>query len=194
MISSVYRIAEQCRVVLKDVERQVLIAAVQDCLGTVVKNSWYENKQDGIAEVDGVFIYTFGKTVALTPTLEASTGLYYITIPSSYVRLPNEMGINQVSFLTTQTAPFVRISSANYGMWAGLKAYELGGLQTYFVEGTKMYFPKMVVGTVANILLKLSVAYSTLDVREEFNIPPDVINQVIIMVNQRFLGTAEQKN
>lgn len=193
MISSIYRIAEQCLVTLPNVERQVLIAAVQDCLGSVVKLQWYENRQDGVAEVDGVFIYAFGKTTPLTPVLDTAAGFYYITMPASYVRIPCELGINQVSFLRDQANDFVRLNSGSVSMWSNLKAFALGGKQTYFIEGAKMYFPKMAVGTVDDILLKLAVAYAQLDVREEFTVPPDVINQVVIMVNQRFMGPPADK-
>lgn len=193
MISSIYRIAEQCLVTLSGVDRQAVIAAVVDSLGSATKAQWYENKQDGISEIDGIFIYTFGKTTFLTPVLDDGVNMYYITTPSAYVRLPNEMGIVMVSFLQGQTLPFVRINAGSVGMWARLKASVLGGSQTYFSEGSRLYFPKMTATTNGNILLKLAGGFAGVDVREELNLPPDVISQVVMMVNQKF-QPQDQKN
>lgn len=194
MISSIYRIAEQCRQTLPNVEMQPLIAAVQDCFGTVAKGSWYENKQDGVSEVDGSLIFTFGKTNALSPAVDVNVDMYYIVIPSSAVALPNGYGINMVSFMKAQNTPLIMINSGSVGMWANVKAGILGGRQTYFVEGTKMYFPKMTSATVQNILLKMVLALGEVDVREELNIPPDMISQIVLMVNQKFLGSPAQKS
>lgn len=195
MVSSIYRIAEQCQANIKGVDIQTIIAAVTDCLGVVAKNQWYENKQDSVSEVDGVFLYTFGIAAKLTPLPAASTGLYCITIPTAVIRLPNEMGINNVAFLATPGQSFYRVSAGNFGMWSGLKAYEgLSTTQLYFVIGNKMYFPEMTAGTASDILLTLAVAYTGIDVREELNIPPDVINQVVLLVNQRFGVADTSKN
>lgn len=192
MVSSIYRIAEQCMSTIPNVDRQTLIAAVQDSLGIIAKQNWFENKSDGVTEVDGSLIFTFGKTSPLTPAQDADTDMYCITIPSSSVALPNGYGINMVSFMKGQTSPFVMINSGSVGLWSRVKAGVLGGSQTYFVEGTKMYFPKMTAATAGNILLKMVAAFAEIDVRAELNIPPDMITQIIAMVNQKFLGTAQK--
>lgn len=189
MVSSIFRIAEQCHVNLPEENIQTLIAAVQDSFGVIAKQNFYENKQDGAAEVDGSLIFTFGKNTPLTPALDVDTDMYYIVIPSSSVSLPGGYGINQVSFLKGQSTPFGMIQAGSTSIWSSIKAGVLAGRQTYFVEGTKMYFPKMNSSNNGNILLKLVLALTEVDVREDLNIPPDMISQIILMVNQKFAQT-----
>jgi hypothetical protein len=193
MVSSIFRIAEQVQEEHPDRVIQVCIAAVLDCFGTVTKQLWYEGKQDGVVEVDGSLIFTFGKESPLIPAVDVNTDLYYIVIPSSSVALPGGYGINQVSYLKGQTFPFAMINAGSMSMWNSIKASVLGGRQTYFVEGTKMYFPKMTAANTQNILLKLVLGLTNVDVRAELNIPPDMINQIIAMVGQKFAGPVPEK-
>lgn len=185
-MTSLYEIAEKCKYQLGSGDFQALISTVIDVYASVVKLAWYENKQDGVSEVDGEFVYTFGKLTQLTPILDLQTDEYYILIPSSYLRLPCEYGINSVAFMKGQSAQFIRISSGNSGMWANIKAGVLGGRQTYYVEGSRMYFPKMKSNEVGDILLKLSVALDTTDVDEPLNISRNTVDQIVNMVVAKF--------
>lgn len=182
---SLYYIAEQCNIRLDKIDMQTLIAAVVDAYGTMARNAWYENKAEGISEVDGSFIYTFPD---IEPSWDASRDYYYITIPSSYLRLPHEMGINWVSFMKDRRA-FVRITSIS--LWENLKAFALGGKQAYMVEGTKMYFPKMTGANKGNILLKMAIALDTVDARQELNIPPNMVASIIDYVVNQFAPTPQ---
>ncbi len=193
MYSSIYRIAEQVREEHGDRDIQVCIAAVLDCFGTVAKQSFYENKQDGVNDIDGSLIFTFGKTTPLTPVVDVSADLYYIVVPSSSVSLPGGYGIVQVSYLKGQTFPFMMISAGSQSIWNSIKAGVLGGHQTYYVEGTKMFFPKMTAANTQDILLKLVLALKDVDVRAELNIPPDMISQIVQMVNQKFANPPVDK-
>jgi hypothetical protein len=185
-MTSILKISEQCKYLLGAGDIQPLIASVIDCYSSAVKKEWYENKQDGVSEIDGVFIYNFGKDGSLSPILDLTIDTYYIVIPSSYLRLPAEMGVNQVSFIKGQSKPFIRVGSASVGMWSGLLAGVMGGHQTYYVEGTRMYFPKMTNMTNGNLMLKLSVALDEVDVDEELNIPRSVVDNIVNMVVQKF--------
>jgi len=182
-MTSINKIAEQCKYMLGAGDIQPLIASVIDCYSSAVKREWYENKQDGISEIDGAFIYTFGRDGSLTPMLDLTTDTYYIVIPSSYLRLPAEMGVNQVSFIKGQNKPFIRVGAASVGMWSGLLAGVMGGHQTYYVEGTRMYFPKMTNMTNGNLMLKLSVALDDVDIDEELNIPRSVVDNIVNKLN-----------
>ncbi|MES3018136.1 MAG: hypothetical protein V4721_10165 [Bacteroidota bacterium] len=191
--TSIYKIAEKVRDILQKGNLEAIISSCIDCYAIVAKNQFYENKKDGVGEVDGVFIYNFGKTEPLAPTLDVSTDMYYIVIPSSYLRLPCEYGINSVSFLKGQTKPFVRVGAGSVGMWVNLKANCLGGHQTYFVEGTQMFFPKMTASTKGNMMLKLTVALDTIDPEQDLNIPPDVAGMIVDMVVEKYRGKPEVK-
>ncbi len=181
--TSIYGIAERCKLILPGEDIQALTALVIDAYSSQVRLSFYENKNDGVSEIDGAFIFTFKDQV---PVLDISTDIYYIVIPSSYLRLPHEMGINMVAFAKGQTKEFIRVGSGSVSMWANLKAGLLGGSQTYLVEGNRMYFPKMTNTTNGNLLLKLAVALDNVDVDEELNIPRSIVDTIVSMVVNKF--------
>jgi len=186
MEMTLFKIAEKCKYRLGSGDVQSLLASVIDVYATVVKNEWYENRADGINEVDGVFIYSFGKDLKLTATKDSDLNMYYVTIPSSYLRLPHEMGINLVCCLGYPDAPFVRVGGGSLGMWLGLKSAVLGGSQTYYVENNKMFFPKM--KEAHNIYLKLAIAfdYEGIDIDETLNIPPNVVDKIVDLVVAKY--------
>lgn len=185
-MTSILKISEQCKYLLGAGDIQVLIASVIDCYSTAVKREFYENKAEDFSEIDGAFIYTYGKDNSLVPALDLATDMYYIVIPSSYVRLPGEYGINGVSFIKGQTKSFIRTSSGDVGLMEGLLGSVMGGHQTYFVEGTRMYFPKMTNMTNGNLMLKLTVGLDDVDVDEPLNIPRSTIDVIVNMVVEKF--------
>ena len=181
-MTSLYKIAEKCILIVPKVPIQALLSSVVDVYASMAKKEWYENKADGVSEVDGTFIYTFGKSSPLVPEVDTDTDLYYITIPSSYLRLPHEMGINNVSFMKEQNYPFVRITST--GLWNNLKANVFK--QTYMVEGNRLYFPKMTSVNKGNILLKMAIALDTADVDQQLNIPPNMVDEIVNIVVAKY--------
>lgn len=180
-MQSLYKIAEQCRVILSKGDTQSLIASVIDAYGVVAKKQFYENKAEGISEVDGVFLTAFNDIV---PVLDITNDRYYIVNPSSYIRLPLEMGISFVGF--PKGRGFVRISSGNADLWSTIKAGALGGIQTYYIEGTKTYFPKMTNTTNGNIKVIYAVALDNIDPEADLNIPPDIASQIVDMVVAKY--------
>lgn len=181
-MTSLYKIAEKCILIVPKVPIQALLSSVVDVYASMAKKEWYENKADGVSEVDGTFIYTFGKSSPLVPEVDTDTDLYYITIPSSYLRLPHEMGINSVSFMKEQNYPFVRVTST--GLWNNLKANVFK--QTYMVEGNRLYFPKMTSVNKGNILLKMAIALDTADVDQQLNIPPNMVDEIVNIVVAKY--------
>ena len=181
-MTSLYKIAEKCILIVPKVPIQALLSSVVDVYASMAKKEWYENKADGVSEVDGTFIYTFGKSSPLVPEVDTDTDLYYITIPSSYLRLPHEMGINNVSFMKEQNFPFVRITST--GLWNNLKSNVFK--QTYMVEGNRLYFPKMTSVNKGNILLKMAIALDTADVDQQLNIPPNMVDEIVNIVVAKY--------
>jgi hypothetical protein len=197
--TSLYKIYEQVQRILGKGEPQELIELVKQSYATAVKISFYEGKQDGVTEISGSAIYSFGKDTPLTPVLDDTTGEYYITIPSSYVDLPNDSGVHSVSYLRSQNKPMVKLANGGVGLFAGLKSYALGGNGVFYVEGTRMYFPKMsssvtsVSGSVGNILLKLAVALDEVDVDDELNIPPNIVETIIKLVVEKYAPKPDEK-
>ncbi len=184
MIYSLYSLAEQANGILGDkVDLQELIAGTINACASIAKKSWYENKADGVCEVNGVFQVPFKD---ITPMLDLSTDMYYIINPSSYVDLPNELGVNYVGFSKGQTKPFVRISAGAVGIWSNLKAYALGGSQTYFIEGARTYFPKMTSTSNGNIMVRYAIAFDQMDVEADLQIPPNIANEIVDIVVAKF--------
>lgn len=181
-MTSLYKIAEKCLLIVPKVPVQALLSSVIDVYASLAKKEWYENKADGVSEVDGNFLYTFGKSSPLVPEVDTDTELYYITIPSAYLRLPHEMGINTVSFMKEQNYPFVRVASM--GLWNNLKANVFK--QTYMVEGNRLYFPKMTSVNKGNILLKMAIALDTADVDQQLNIPPNMVDEIVNIVVAKY--------
>lgn len=182
-MTSIYKIAEMCAILLgRESNVQALTSFVIDAYSSAVKKEYYENRADGCAEIDGAFIFTFGKKTPLIPALDTITDEYYIDMPSSVLRLPNDMGISWVSFMKDRQ-DFIRVN----GLWnPTLKANAGWNRQTYRTEESRMYFPKMNSNGVGNILLKLAVALDTTDIDEEINIPRSMIDGIVASVVAQF--------
>ncbi len=195
-MASLQQIGEKVLNIIGKGDLQSIIASVIDVYASQVKLAWYEGKAEGESNVSGVFVYTFKNQM---PEFDCSMDLYFITVPSSYLSLPNETGINQVSFMKGQTKPFVRVSAASWGLYFGLKAGNFAGNDTYFVEqdihseSSRMYFPKLdtvtfdkMVEDKTGFLLKLTVALDTTDVEAELNIPPNIVDNIVNTVVMKF--------
>jgi len=182
-------LAEQCFAILKKGTIQEYIQAVKNAYGTIVKKHWYEAKADGIDEVNGSFIVTFRN---IKPELDIHTEKYYITIPSSYLELPNQMGVNHISFMNGQDVPFALLPSGISGLLTNLKAFAMGGNQLAEIEGNRMYFPKMknsdvvVRDEVRGLLLKLTIAFDGYDDDAQLNISPTISDEIVSMVVDKY--------
>jgi hypothetical protein len=185
MTTSLYKLSEQVRLLTSKGEPQEIIEHIKQALATAIKNEWYKGKAEGVAEVNGQFVYTFTKDAngnPLVPQLDSQTDLYYITIPSSYLNLPYNGGIESVSYTKSANDPFVPYGTVSSGLFDGLESDIMGGRQVYFVEDTNMYFPKMSVTRLGTIMLKLAVALDLKDPDQDLNISPDIADAVVSMV------------
>ncbi len=191
-MTSLLKIAEQAKSILGKGTTQELIEYVKQGYAIVAKQQWYEGKQDGTGEINGSFIYSFGKTTPLTPVIDASTNEYYIVLPSTYLELPHQFGVQQVSFLKGQGKPFINIGNGGMGLYSGLKAGTMGGNELYYIESTRVYFPRFTADTVGDVLLKLAVALDEIDVDENINIAPNVVRMIVDVVIQQY-APKEQK-
>jgi len=180
---SLYRVAEQCQVILeKRVPIQVLVVSVVDAYGYIAKQQWYENTAQDTQQVDGSFLSVFTN---LDPLYDSDRDLYYIVIPSTYLVLPHEMGVNWVSTMKDRES-WIKVQ--NWGMFSGIKASLMGSRQVYQIEGNKMLFPKMTKkNNTCPLLLKLAIAYDTIDPYEELNIGPNIINDIINIVVKPYM-------
>lgn len=186
MATSKYKIAEQVQQILGKGEIQELLEAVKNAIGTVVKNNWFQNKNEGVSEIAGQYVYSF-KNIA--PSFDEDLEMYYCEIPSSYIDLPHEQGVNLVSWMKSQSLPFIRISNGSLALYYGTDSETMQGNKIYFVESNRIYFPNIVdseVSSDAKLLLKLSVALDAVDDEAPITISPDVQDLVVNIVLQKY--------
>ena len=177
MLTSLYQIAEQCKLITeKRVSVQALTFAVKDAYAQIAKKQWYANMAEDSGELNGSFLYTFK---SVEPILDCDTDMYYIMIPSSYLELPHQLGVNWVSYMKDRTS-FVLTS--NWGIFSNLKSAIMGGRQVYSIENSRMWFPKMDQNSVGPLLLKLAIALDNVEPEDELNIAPNIVSDIIAMV------------
>lgn len=185
-MTSLLKIAEQIRSILGGGYVQEYSEAVKQAYSLVAKKQWYENKNDGISEINGSFIYTF-KGIPIKQ--DKDTDVYYIDIPSSYVELPHEEGVNFVGYAKGLDAPFVRMSVSSSALYSGLKSSVMGGNKTYSIEGSTIQFPNMTKFdyiTNDKIMLRMAISLDTVDVDQELNISPLFAGEIVDMVVSRY--------
>lgn len=183
IVTSIFSIAEEIKSLLGNrFIVQEFIAPVVDAYATAAKLNFYEGRQNELSDLDGSFLYTFKKLPIL------NDGQYYITIPSTYLVLPHQTGINYVSF-DGSTQEFVMIGSTGWSFYSGIDASGMGGMQPYEINGDNMYFPNMTAAdlttldnTTKTIKIKLAVALDTTNVRQQINISPVMKKQIIDIV------------
>ncbi len=169
---SLYFIAEECRLILGDrvSSVQALIPAVREAYAYVAKKVWFENCAFDEVEIDGSLINVFENVI---PLYDSSRDIYYIVIPSSYLMLPHQMGVNWVSTMKDKESWVI---VKNWGLFSGIKASLMGSRKVYQIEGNKMLFPKMTAqNNSCPLILKLAIAYDTINPYEMLNIAPNLI-------------------
>jgi len=182
-------IAEQIKEILGKGNLQALVQAVKNAYATAVKQQWFEGRESGVSEINGSLIFTFNNVL---PAEDENTNQFFIEIPSSYMELPHELGINHVSFMHGQETPFVRLPPSSFGLFVNLRSFAMGGNQVFTVEGNRMYFPKMVENDVfvnsevRGLLLKLTVALDTADADDPLNISPLMQDMIVTNVLNKY--------
>jgi hypothetical protein len=182
---SLYRIAEECRLVLGDrvSSVQALIPSVIEAYAYVAKKAWFEQTSFDEMQIDGSLINVFENQI---PKYDKGRDIYYLTIPSTYLMLPHQMGINWVGTMKDKES---WILVKNWGMFSGLKASLMGGRKVYQIEGNKMLFPKMTDQDCEYpLILKLAIAYDTISPYEQINIAPNLIVDIKNIVTAPLLS------
>tara|TARA_R100001463_G_scaffold135376_1_gene198618 strand:- start:4367 stop:4996 length:630 start_codon:yes stop_codon:yes gene_type:complete len=154
-----------------EVRKDELMIYVDQAFGQMIKQSFYQNKAEGVSWLDGGFVYTFIEEVKE----DKIRGMKYIKIPSTYVGLPLGMGIVHVSNVTSEIDTFVPANPNFLGLSRGLLVGNLGGRRGYFIENTKMYFINLKASDcVDNVLIKLAGGIQSEEIDPEVDIPLDM--------------------
>jgi hypothetical protein len=198
-MTTIFKIAEQCLNRInkgpqgpnEDIRQQELNIAVYQAFGTVVKGSYFQNKNEGITEINGTFIYSFKNIV---PALDTDLEIYTCILPSSYIDLPREIGIQYVGFMQSgnpkqpQSKPMLRVPNNFAAMSQGLAVENLQTRTPFYVEGNNLYFPKMTADEAKkNLLIKLAVSLEGIDEDTAINIPPEMQAEIIELVVAKFM-------
>jgi len=179
-----YIIAEQAQRIIQggtptpdsEVRKDELVIYVDQAFGQMVKQSFYQNKAEGVSWIDGNFVYSFVEEVKEDKML----GLSYVRIPSTYVSLPLGMGIHSVSDVKSQFDTFVPTNPNFLGLSRGLLVGNLGGRRGYYVENTKMYFINLSPSDcVDNVLIKLAGGIQSDELDPDVDIPLDMQEQLV---------------
>jgi hypothetical protein len=193
MSTTLYKIAEQAQRRIAGgqtssdtaVKIQELIIAAQQAFAQIVKINLFNNKKDGEYYVNGAFIYSFDNVPVL---YDSQKDLYYSELPSTYIALPHEMGISQVSSMKSQFKAFVRVNPNFLTQSYGLKISGLLGHKGYWSENNKLYYTNMdKINANDNVLIKLVVGLDGLDPYEdEIGIPPEIQEQIVQSIYEKY--------
>lgn len=192
-------LADQCKRILysgnsapnRAITTQELIVAVSQQFGYVCKTSYWQNKADGVVEINGGFIYSFKNIPIL---FDSDLGEYYSELPSSYIDLPSEIGLQYVNVmdpgnsLQSQKEPMVRVFNNFVGMSSGLALETLQMRKAFYVEGNNIVYVGMTADKAKlKALIKLAVSLEGIDEDTPINIAPELQAQIIDAVVKMYL-------
>ncbi len=198
-MTSKFKIAEQIRRILNSgaagpnvsIGQQELMISVSQVFGTVVKLNWFQNKNEGYSELDGQFIYSFKNQPIL---YDEDLTQYYSVIPSSYISLPHEMGIQFIGLMKSgntsqsQTEPMVRVFNGFPQLARGLALETLQTRKAFYVEGSNIIYLGMTAELAKlNVLMKLAVSLEGIDEDTQISLSPEIQKQIIDMVVAQYM-------
>ena len=112
---------------------------VSQAVNYFVKQNLFQNISQGQHNVDGQYIATF-KNVKINFDLD--TELSYITLPSSYISLPYDRGIHQISLMKDQFNVFIPIRNGAVAVFKNSPAGRLENKVGFWPEQGLVYFTR----------------------------------------------------
>ena len=176
MAVTIFQLAQQVQLKTGKGYTQEVCRAICNALATVAEKSYYVNKREENATLDGSFMQTY-----INIPIQFDGQYYYATFPSTYALLPNSFGIKTVSF-TDNPTPFWKVD--NYEMYQGLKSAVMGGNFVFEPSGMNAYFKNMGANDVKNKTIKfvLACGFDAVSVDAPINISGNLAEQVVQMV------------
>lgn len=178
-----YKLAEQAQRILlsghvtddREISLQELLLHVAQTFAYAVRTRFFESKAIGEEHVNGVYVYAF-EDVAVKK--DSKKNLYYSLIPASYIDLPRDLGVFQVSLMEDQENVFVPVPNGFLGLYRGMAAANLQGRSGYWVESGRIYFVN-VQDPTCKVLMKLVASIADVDEDTEIDIPDDIQNMIV---------------
>jgi len=135
-----------------EVRKEELVIYVDQAFTRYIKQSFYENRQEGSRYINGSFIYSFVEDVQYDTIRKR----YFANIPSTYVNLPLGIGLYQVSPVEDEYNSMIPVNPNFMAMTAGLAVGNLEGKKGYYVENTTMTFVNVdSTDKLSSVLIKL---------------------------------------
>jgi hypothetical protein len=165
------------------VSKEELESYVDQCMGKYIYNSFYENKQqENESSVNGTFIYSFVEPVKC----DKDRNRYYAPLSSTYVNLPNGMGIYSVSPIQDEFNTFVPLRTDFLSLTRGTMVAQLEGNKGYTIENTRLYLHNLDTSAIPEKLLIKLVGGIQNDKQEDdidisLNMQSDIITMVVQM-------------
>ena len=167
-----------------DVEVRVeeLLIYVDQAFGKMIRNSFFENMQEGVRQVNGAFLYSYEEEVV------EDCGKFTVKIPSTYVNLPNGVGLYQVA---PAGDPFNTIVPVDYGMMGlmrGLLVGRMEGRMYYDVRNTTMTFYNIEPGLgFDKVLITLAGGIQPEEVDPEVEMPLDMQGDLVSLAVELYM-------
>ena len=162
-----------------EVRKEELVLYVDQVFTRYIKQSFYENRQEGSRYMNGAFIYSFIEDVQYDTIRKR----HYADIPSTYVNLPLGIGLYQVSPVEDEYNSMIPVNPNFMAMTQGLAVGNLEGKKGYFVENTTMIFVNIPsTYEMKSVLIKLVGGIQGEVDPENIEIPVDIQAEMVEMV------------
>lgn len=184
-------IAEQARNILTggsptrdtNFEMQDLVQYARELLADIVKANLFQNKQDGLSDIDGSFIFTFNN---IPVQFDSGNGLFFSEVPSTYVALPNEAGIDSISLPQGQTRNFIKVQRNFLTLSNGLLINDLEGNYGYWSEGKYVYYVVNRLPVPKKVTMKLAAGMDGIEDTTQILLPLDAQLGLVDKIVARF--------
>lgn len=162
-----------------EVRKEELVIYVDQAFTRYIKQSFYENRQEGSRYINGSFIYSFAEDVQYDTIRKR----YYANIPSTYVNLPLGIGLYQVSPIEDEYNSMIPVNPNFMAMTSGLAVGNLENNKGYFVENTRMIFVNIdSTDKLKTVLVKLVGGIQAEESMDNIDISADAQADLVEMV------------
>lgn len=167
-----------------EVRVEELLIFVDQAFGKMIRNSFFENMQEGIRQVNGAFLYSYDVDVEE----DCKKNLFYAKIPSTYVNLPLGVGIYQVAPEGDPFNTMIPLDLHFIGLSTGLPVERLEGKCSYFVKNTKMYFRGFKPGEeVGSVTITLAGGIQPEEIDPEVEMPLDMQSDLVSLTVELYM-------
>lgn len=167
------------------VTKEELEIYVDQAFGKFVYNSFYENKkEDNESSVNGTFIYSFVEQVKC----DKERDKYYVALSSTYVNLPNGMGVYSVSPLQDEFNTYIPLRTDFLSITRGTLVGSLEGNKGYYIENTRLYLHNLDKSAIPEkLLVKLAGGIQNAKHEDNVDLPLNVQEDLVRMTVQLYM-------